>query len=77
MTHGKSVRLFLAVGTLAPAVDGLEFTHDQVFGSPSAASDVVLGRNSNGRLEWRIEGTRKTYAQWQAEQLPDIAEQDL
>jgi hypothetical protein len=57
----------IADGTLAPNADGdLVFTHDQVFNSPSAASAVVLGRNSNGRLEWRVENTKTTYAEWQA-----------
>lgn len=41
------------------------FARDVVFASPSAASAVVLGRNSNGRLEWRVHGTRQTYGQWQ------------
>jgi hypothetical protein len=29
------------------------FTQDYVFSSPSAASDMVLGRSSNGRVEWK------------------------
>ena len=29
------------------------FTQDYVFASPSTAAGVVLGRNSNGRLEWK------------------------
>jgi hypothetical protein len=32
--------------------DKLIFTEDTVFNSPSAASNMVLGRNSNGFTEW-------------------------
>ena len=28
-------------------------TQDYTFSSPSTASGVLLGRNSNGRVEWR------------------------
>lgn len=64
-------------GTLALTPDGKhrEFTRDVVFASPSAASAVVLGRNSNGRLEWRVAGTSTTYGQWQSD-LIDEAEGD-
>lgn len=33
--------------------DLLEFTSDQLFKSPSAASGTVLGRSSNGWIEWK------------------------
>lgn len=54
-------------GTLVPTHDAehREFTRDVVFASPSAAASVALGRNSNGRLEWKISGTSTTYGQWQ------------
>ncbi|CAG7636284.1 GIY-YIG nuclease family protein [Rhodococcus opacus] len=57
-------------GTLRPDADPnwLTFTHDQVFTSASAASATVLGRNSNGKLEWKLQGTSTTYAQWLAKQ---------
>ena len=29
------------------------FTQDYVFGSPSTAAGVVLGRSANGRTEWQ------------------------
>lgn len=61
----------VAEGVLAPLdeVKGMVFTRDQVFASPSAAAAVVLGRASNGRVEWKVAGTATTYAAWQAEQL--------
>ncbi len=50
------------------------FAVDVPFKSPSAAAAVVLGRPSNGRLEWRLRGSKKTYADWQNEQVDAVAE---
>lgn len=65
-------------GSLVLTPDGKhrEFTHDVVFASPSAAAAVVLGRNSNGRLEWKVAGTTTTYGQWQGS-LIDGADGDF
>jgi len=41
------------------------FTQDQVFGSPSTAAGVVLGRTANGRIEWKS-ADGKTLKQLQA-----------
>ena len=40
-------------GVLVPEKDAFRFTQDFTFGSPSAASGVVLGRSSNGRENWK------------------------
>ncbi|MBI2825194.1 MAG: GIY-YIG nuclease family protein [Planctomycetia bacterium] len=34
------------------------FTQDQVFGSPSTAAGVILGRAANGRIEWKTKDGR-------------------
>lgn len=47
----------------------LVFADNVPFDSPSAAAAVVLGRNSNGRIEWRVADTGRTYADWQETQL--------
>jgi len=40
------------------------------FRSPSMAADIVLGRNSNGRKEWKLKSDNAiTYEQWRAEEL--------
>ncbi len=45
------------------------FSRDHVFGSPSNAAGVVLGRTANGRVEWKTaEG--KTLKELQEETLP-------
>lgn len=60
-------------GTLILTPDGaaMQFTRDFVFASPSAAAACVLGRTSNGRLEWKVGGTRETYGEWQESMIDD------
>jgi hypothetical protein len=68
MTYGPLKESLLQDGTLvahATKRDFLQFTKDYPFGSVSAAAAVVLDRNSNGRLEWRLKGSRMNYATWQ------------
>ncbi len=45
------------------------FMENYAFNSPSAAAAVITGRAANGRTEWKLKGTSKTYADWEAEQL--------
>lgn len=40
-------------GVLTVEGDALKFTQDYVFSAPSAASDIVLGGCTNGRLSWK------------------------
>ena len=53
-------------GVLSPTKqDGTrEFTVDCPFNKPSPASSVVLGRSTNGKTMWKVEGTDETYADW-------------
>lgn len=53
-------------GVLIQASEGrLRFTRAYAFSSPSAAAAVVLDRNSNGRVEWKVKGSRQSYHAWQ------------
>lgn len=47
-------------GVLTENGEFLEFAKDTVFSSPSAASNIVLGRQSAGPIEW-IDASGKTY----------------
>jgi len=47
-------------------------TTDTSFRSPSEAAAVLLNRNSNGRVEWKIAGTSQTRKDWQDAQLENI-----
>jgi hypothetical protein len=60
----------IAEGVLVatPGADRLRFLRPWSFSSPSAAAAVVLDRNSNGRLEWKVKGSRETYHDWQQAQ---------
>lgn len=40
-------------GVLADVGENYQFTQDYVFSSPSTAAAVVLGRSSNGRIDWK------------------------
>ena len=40
-------------GILADKGDFFEFTDDYIFGSPSTAAVMVMGRNANGLIEWK------------------------
>jgi hypothetical protein len=42
-----------AYGGLVVTGDALKFARNVIFSSPSAASSVVLGRNSNGWVMWK------------------------
>lgn len=53
-------------GVLVPAQDNrLTFAKPYSFSSPSAAAAVVLDRNSNGRTEWKVKGSKQSYHDWQ------------
>lgn len=45
----------LRQGVFSGSGETFTFTQDYVFGSPSTASGVILGRTSNGRVEWKNE----------------------
>ena len=43
-------------GVITPKNDLLVFKEDYLFTSPPAAAAVIMGRNANGLLEWRLVG---------------------
>lgn len=51
-TYRNMRRKLVETGIMKENSDKLIFTEDTVFNSPSAASNMVLGRNSNGFTEW-------------------------
>ncbi|QDV12382.1 hypothetical protein CA51_22650 [Rosistilla oblonga] len=48
----------------------LQFAEDVYFNSPSAGAAIVAAGNTNGRIAWKIVGTRQTYGEWHQAQLP-------
>lgn len=53
MSAGKHRQRLIDVGDLVLDAGSYVFQRDVLFRSPSGASDVVLGRSSNGWMEWR------------------------
>lgn len=66
-SYGDLKRELMAQGVLVEASDGNRFVFSRAyaFKSPSAAAAVVLDRNSNGRTEWKVAGSKQTYHEWQ------------
>jgi hypothetical protein len=65
-SYGPLKARLRADGVLVPhGADRLRFAKPYAFAGPSAASAVILDRNSNGRIEWRVRGSAQTYADWQ------------
>ena len=59
-TSGQRLRALLVTeGVMAMQDGAMVFTRDHLFPSPSSASDVLTGRNSNGWMEWKS-GNGKT-----------------
>ena len=68
-SYGGLKEKLIAEGVLVPSEqDRLRFAKPWPFRSPSAAAAVVLDRNSNGRLEWKVAGSKQNYHEWQQEQ---------
>lgn len=59
----------IATGVIRVSEGNAKFIENYAFSSPSAAAAVVLGRASNGRQEWHLSGTDRTYADWEEKQL--------
>jgi hypothetical protein len=51
--HTELRRSLIARGVLEAAGSGYRMTQDYTFNSPSTAAAVLLGRPSNGRVEWK------------------------
>lgn len=68
-SYGGLKEKMIAEGVLVPhASDRMHFAKPWSFSSPSAAAAVVLDRNSNGRLEWKVRGSKLSYHEWQQAQ---------
>ncbi len=66
-SYGELKRELVEQRVLGKTADGAayEFKVPYAFKSPSAAAAVVLDRNANGRTEWKIVGSKRTYHDWQ------------
>lgn len=63
-TYRNLRKKLIETNILVEKGDNLIFAEDAIFSSPSAASNMVLGRNSNGFIEW-VSKSGKTYKEFQ------------
>jgi hypothetical protein len=68
-TYGKLFVELLKTGVLSEQAGRCVFSENYAFKSPSAAAAVVNGRPANGTLEWKLQGSGKSYKDWEAEKL--------
>ncbi len=75
-TYGELKQELITQGVLKESANGssYSFTKSFSFKSPSAAAAVVLDRNSNGRTEWKVVGSKSTYHEWQEANAGPVSE---
>jgi hypothetical protein len=68
-SYGKLFDELVEQGVLV--VDGKTrvFAQNYEFNSPSAAAAVINGRPTSGPKAWKVEGSSKTYGEWEEEEL--------
>lgn len=73
-SYGGRRQELIDAGTfvLNAAGNAYTLTKDTTFRSPSEAAAILLNRNSNGRVEWRVAGTGLTLKAWQDAQLETV-----
>lgn len=62
----------IADGVLVPqGAEGLLFTADFAFKSPSGAAQIVAGMSTNGLNAWKTTDSGISYGEWQSQQLAE------
>lgn len=71
--HGyiKTLRPYLIEQGIIDENAGI-FNRDYTFKSPSAASAIIMGRSSNGRLEWKEKETGLSYGEYQEKMIKNV-----
>jgi len=70
-SYGRLKEKLISDGVLVPTeATRLKFAKPHSFSSPSAAAAVVLDRNANGRIEWKVRGAKQSYHEWQDSRAP-------
>lgn len=74
-TPGSANRMdeLIASGVIDTSQSPAIFTKDIAFSSPSLAAEMISGRSSNGRREWKHKVTGQTYAEWEQAQIAEEA----
>lgn len=56
-------------GVLRPDGKHCVFEKSYAFKSPSAAAAVIAGRPTSGPKHWKLKGTKKSYGEWESDNL--------
>ncbi|MHA6325742.1 GIY-YIG nuclease family protein [Roseivivax sp. CAU 1753] len=59
----------LRTGVMRPTDTHAIFQEDYAFNSPSAAASVLNGRPANGRIEWHLPNSGKTFGEWEQDNI--------
>lgn len=78
-TYASLRRSLIEEGKLRAKADSefLEFVADVPFRSPSAASSVILNRNSNGRTAWKIKNSGLSLKDWEDARLEAVPDESI
>lgn len=68
-SEAKKFEELVSAGLLIGDGDNRILKENYAFSSPSLAAGILNGRAGNGRLEWKVKGTKKTYKEWESERL--------
>lgn len=80
-TYGRLFEELIQQGILVKQGEHRVFSQNYAFSNTSAAGAVVNGRPSPGPNEWKLQGTQKSYKDWEEERLaktlPNLTLDDL
>ena len=68
-TYGKLFQELVDQGILVVDGEHSVLTRDYAFSSTSGAAAVINGRPASGPISWKLEGTDKTYKEWEHDSL--------
>lgn len=68
-TYGKLFQELVDQGILVVDGEHRTLTRDYAFSSTSGAAAVINGRPASGPISWKLEGTEKTYKDWEHDSL--------
>lgn len=68
-TYGKLYHDLIRSGVLVDQGNVRVFSENYAFNSTSAAGSVVTGRSTAGTSAWKVQGSGKTYKEWEADTL--------
>jgi predicted GIY-YIG superfamily endonuclease len=75
-TYAKLFEELVQQGILEEQGELRVYSRDYTFNSTSAAAAVTAGRPTSGPYHWKLEGTGKSYGDWESETLNQTSNED-